>query len=71
VEEYTHLLQNAKRIKIKAILKDPVQSIAIIQIKKIHTYKEHSIDIQIKGEIRKYIYHTFINYLKENIEIKE
>ncbi len=71
VEEYSHLFQNAKRIKIKAIIKDPIQSIAIIQIKKIHTSKEHSIDIQIKGKIRKYIYHTFLNYLKDNIRIKE
>lgn len=47
LDEYSHLLKNAKRIKLEAILKDPVRSTAIIQIKKIHTSKVHSIDIRI------------------------
>jgi hypothetical protein len=33
--------------------------------------KEHSVDIEIKGKIKSEIYHTFLNYIKENIGLKE
>lgn len=41
--------------------------IAHIKIKKVHPKKEHSIDIKIKGEIERELFHRFLNYLRENL----
>jgi len=71
ISEFSLGISNGKKVEITAILADVEKCIAIIKINKIHDKKEHSVDIQIKGKIRKEIYHTFLNYLKDEIGLKE
>jgi len=70
-EEFSNEISKGKQLEMTAILKDVEKSTAIIKIRKIHSKKEHSIDIQIKGKIREELYHTFLNYLKEKISFKD
>ena len=71
IDEYTPEISKGKNVIITAILDDVEKCTATIKISKIHILKEHSVDIQIKGKIRKEIYHTFLNYLNEKIGLKE
>lgn len=71
IGEYSSDISKGKNIMITAILADVEKCTATIKISKIHSIKEHSVDIQIKGNIRKEIYHTFLNYLNEKIGLKE
>jgi len=71
LKDFSEKIKKCKNLEIDAILLDAGKAKASIKISKIHSDKEHSIDIQIKGKIRKNIYHTFLNYLKENIGLKE
>lgn len=71
ISEYSPEISNGKKVEIIAILADVEKCTAIIKINKIHGKKEHSVDIQIKGKIRRKIYYTFLNYLKEEIGLKE
>lgn len=71
INEYSSEISKGKNILITAILADVEKCTATIKISKIHSIKEHSVDIQIKGKIRKEIYHTFLNYLNEKIGLKE
>lgn len=71
IKDFSSEITKGKNIEITATLKDIKKCVAIIRINKIHTKNEHSVDIFIKGKIREDIYHTFINYLNENIGLKE
>jgi hypothetical protein len=71
INEFSSDIKKGKNLEITAILADVEKAIATIKINKIHKKKEHSIDIQIKGKIRKEIYHIFLNYLNEKIGLKE
>ena len=68
IEEMLHIERLAERV---LFLKGDVEMKASAEVQKIHSVKEHSVDIQIKGMIRKEIYHTFLNYLNEKIGLKE
>jgi hypothetical protein len=59
-----------KSVEVTAILKEGMRSIAIVKIMKIHKEKDHAVDIQIKGGIKKELYHTFLNYLTEKLGLK-
>lgn len=67
VDDFSDELKNSKSVKIIALLDDVFKCTSIIKIRKIHSLDEHSVDIQIKGKIRNEVYHTFLNYLKDNI----
>ena len=71
IDEFSSEISKGKKVEITAILSDVEKCTAIIKINKIHSKKEHSVDIQINGKIRKEIYHTFLNYLNEKIGLKE
>ena len=71
VDDFIEELKNGKSVEITALFDDVVKCSAIINIKKIHQLDEHSVNIQIKGKIRKEIYHTFLNYLQEKIGFKK
>ena len=71
IDDYSSEISKGKNVIITAILDDIEKCTATIKISKIHSLKEHSVDIQIKGKIRKEIYHTFLNYLNEKIGLKE
>jgi hypothetical protein len=71
ISEFSDQINNGNNLEITAILSDVEKSTARIRIKKTHSKKEHSIDIFIKGKIRVDIYHTFLNYLKEKIGLKD
>ena len=58
-------------IEISATLTDIEKCTAEIKIKKLHRRKEHSIDILMKGEIKRELYHVFCNYLVENLGIEK
>lgn len=71
ISDFSKLISDAKNVEIVAILDDVEKCKAAIRINKIHGLKEHSVDINMKGRIHSNIYHTFLNYLKENIGLKE
>lgn len=71
IDEFLGEISKGKTLEITAILDEVEDAIAIIKIKKIHSRKDHSVDIEIKGKIRSDIYHTFLNYLNEKIGLKE
>jgi len=64
-------LTNGKTVEVISVFDDAVKCTANIKVKKIHYFGEHSVDIMIKGKIRKDIYHTFLNYLQEKIGFRE
>jgi hypothetical protein len=66
----THNVKIGKSIEVTAILKEGTKSIVIVKIMKIHKKKDHAVDIQIKGGIKKELYHTFQNYLAEKLGLK-
>lgn len=67
IEEYSSEISKGKNLEVVAILDDIEKCTATIKINKIHKERDHSVDIQIKGRIKKDIYHTFLNYLDEKI----
>jgi hypothetical protein len=71
IDEFSSEIKKGKSVIITAIFADTEKSAATIKINKIHRPKDHSVDIQIKGKIRKEIYHTFLNYLNKKIGLKE
>jgi hypothetical protein len=71
ISEFSSDISKGKNLEITAILSDVENCKAIIKISRIHSKKEHSVDIQIKGKIKSDIYHTFLNYLNEKIGLKE
>lgn len=71
INDFSKEIKEGKGIEITAILSDVKKCTAVIKVKKIHSTKEHSVDIQIKGYVNSNVYHTFLNYLNEKIGIKE
>ena len=71
IGEFSSEISKGKNIEITAALKEIENCLATIKINKIHSKKEHSVDIFIKGKIREDIYHAFFNYLNEKIGLKE
>lgn len=71
IDEFSHEIRDRGSIKITAVLADVEKCTANIEIKRIHSKKEHSVDIQMTGEIKKELYHTFLNYLNQNLCVKE
>lgn len=71
IDEFSNEIKEGKIVEIIAILDDIEKAEAKIKINKVHNIKEHSVEILIKGKIRKEIYHTFLNYLNEKIGLKE
>jgi len=66
----THDVRIEKSVEVTAILKEGLRSTAIVKIMKIHKEKDHAVDIQIMGGIKKELYHTFLNYLTEKLGLK-
>ena len=71
IGEFSSEISRGKNLEIIAVLTDVEKCNATIKINKIHDIKEHSVDIQLKGRIKKEIYHTFLNYLNDKIGLKE
>ena len=71
IGEFYSEISRGKNLEIIAVLADVEKCNATIKINKIHNIKEHSVEIMIKGRIRKEIYHTFLNYLNEKIGLKD
>lgn len=67
IDEFSHEIRNSKSIEITAILADVEKCTANIEIKRIHSKKEHSVDIRVTGEIKKELYHRFLNYINQNL----
>ena len=67
IDEFSHEISNSKSIEITAILADIEKCTANIEIKRIHSKKEHSVNIRVTGEIKKELYHTFLNYINQNL----
>ena len=42
-----------------------------VKIKKIHDFKKHTVEMYFNGEIREDLYHSFLNYLNENVDAKD
>jgi hypothetical protein len=71
IDDFSNEIKEGKFLEITAILDYIEKAEAKIKIKKIHNIKDHSVDILIKGKIRKNIYHTFLNYLNDKIDLNE
>jgi len=70
ISEFSSEISKCKNLEVVAILDDVEKCTADIKINKIHKISDHTVDIQIKGKIKKDIYHTFLNYLNEKIGLK-
>jgi hypothetical protein len=62
--------ENSNSIKIKATIQGIKKCTVEIKIKKIHNIKKHTVEMFFNGEIREDLYHSFINYINENLETK-
>ena len=71
ISEFSEEIKDGKNLEITAIFADVEKCTAIVKINKIHSKKEHSVEIQIEGKIRTEVYYTFLNYLDEKIGVKE
>jgi len=71
INEYSSEISKGKNLVVVAILDEVEKCTATIKINKVHKKNEHSVDIQIKGKIKRDIYHTFLNYLDEKIGLKK
>jgi len=71
ISEFSNQIIAGKNLEITALFDDVKKCKAIIKISRIHSVKDHSVDIQINGEIHSDVYHTFLNYLREKIGLKE
>jgi hypothetical protein len=71
LDDFSEQLKNGKTVEVTSMFDDAVKSTVIIKLKKIHYLDEHSVDILIKGKIRKDIYNTFLNYLQGKIGFRE
>lgn len=71
IREFEGEIKKGNNVEINAFLDDVEKCIVIIKIKRLHSKKERSIDILFKGRIKNSIYHTFLNYLNENIGVIE
>jgi len=71
LNDFSEQIKTGKNLEIDAILADVEKAKAEIKIFKIHSDKQHSVEIQINVKIKKEIYYTFLNYIKENIGLKE
>jgi len=71
LDDFKKIIEKSKVIEIVAILSDIGKCTANISIKKIHSEKDHTVEIRMKGTIKGDLYHTFYNYLNEKLGIKE
>lgn len=71
IGDFEGKIKNGKNVEITAILADVEKCTAVIKINKVHSKKEHSVDIQMNGKIKSDIYHTFLNYLNEKMGLEE
>ncbi len=67
--EQTKLKKKGKSLEIIAKKNDNDGCIAVIHIQKIHPKKVHAINIKIKGRIEEYLFHEFLNYLRDHLSI--
>jgi hypothetical protein len=71
LEGYSGDMSNGTIAKITAKIPERKKCKTTITIKKIHSIKEHSVNIQMKGGITEELYHEFRNYLDEKIGVEE
>lgn len=71
LHDYSISTKTGNTIVIIALLADVEQCTAEVTIKKVHTKKEHSLDIFLRGEIKRVLYHAFLNYLYEKLGLED
>jgi len=67
LKDYKKEISQGKKLDLIARITEYGKATADIHINKIHQLNEHSIHIEIKGEILQFVYHSFVNYLHEKI----
>lgn len=67
INDFEDEIKNGKTVQVVSILDDIHKCTATIIVKKVHYDNEHSVEIKMKGMIKKDVYRTFLNYLEENI----
>lgn len=70
LKEYQHMISQGKVLEIIARLDDVEKCTAEVHIRKIHDQKDHAIEVLMRGKIRRSLYHAFLNYLNEKLDIK-
>ena len=71
LDDFKVIIEKSKVLEIVAILSDINKCTANIVIKKVHSEKDHTVEIKMKGNIRGDLYKTFYNYLNGKLGIKE
>jgi hypothetical protein len=64
-------LNDSTTVELNAVLADIEKCTAVVKLKKIHKKNEYSVEIQLKGEIKKELYQTFMNYINDKLSIKK
>jgi len=67
--EMSNKTKQGKTIELIAKKDDNYRCIADIRIQRIHPTKVHAVDIRIKGEIEEYLFHEFLNYLRDHLSV--
>lgn len=68
--ELSDKTKNGKMIKLRAKKDNSETCTADITIRKIHPKKIHAVDIVIKGGIEESLFHEFLNYIKDHLNMK-
>jgi hypothetical protein len=70
LQDNSRNLKTSNSVIITAILADVEKCTAEVKIMKVHKKKDHSIDIFFRGEIKRELYHTFLNYLSGKLGLE-
>jgi hypothetical protein len=68
--EMSNKTKQGNTIELVAKKDDNDGCIAEIRIQRIHPKKVHAVDIRIKGEIEEYLFHEFLNYLRDHLSME-
>ena len=71
ISEYHEKHTASSSIELMVMLDDIEPCEMTIFIKKIHKKKEHTVDLMMKGSLQKTLYHAFVNYLSDKLDLQE
>jgi hypothetical protein len=71
LSRYQPAINKGKTVEISAQLSDIKKCTVRILINKVHSEKDHAINISFQGEIKRELYYAFVNYFVEKLGITD
>ncbi|RLF29742.1 MAG: hypothetical protein DRJ99_03350 [Thermoplasmata archaeon] len=69
LSEIANRTKEGKNIRLRVKKKE--DCLCDIMIQRIHPRKRHTVEIKFKGELEEEYFHRFLNYLKNNLSIRD